>query len=216
MPNPLDKLFNDEDIIGKLKKWMPYFFQMAELECSRAGKIGMEVGSVREKIVIAFLMYQFGSKNVDTNIPITEPEIDVRFFGLPVSIKTMTGKRIGALKLIWTVDAEQALQFSKKYNPSYDMILIQVNWDAIGSGALYHFPLDTQVTVFKKLGRAAYIKLPKKGTNPRGVEMSKEASRALAIASGTQKISIKWEKKWIPFDPHRKWVDLWKKHAGDT
>lgn len=216
MPNSLDKVFKDESIQHKLKEWLPYFFQMAELECSRAGKIGMEVGSVREKIIIAFLIYQFGAKNVNTNIPITEPEIDFKFFELPVSVKSMTGKYLSSLKLIWTVDPSQALKFSKHYKPSCDILLAHVNWNENSSGALYHFPLTTQVEVFKNLGRDSYITLPKQGTNPRGVEMSKEATRELAKAKGTQKLDIKWEKKWIPFDPHRRWIELWKKYAGNT
>jgi len=215
MSSQLDKIFKSTKCASKLKDWLPYFFQMAEIECSRAGKIGMEVGSVREKIIISFLIYQFGSENVNASIPITKSEIDVEFFGMPISIKTMTGKRIGPLKLIWTVDAKQALEFRKKYNPAYDILLTHINWDDKKNGALYHFPLEAQKKVFKDLGRKAYIKLPKAGTNPRGVEMSKEASRALSIAKGTQKIEIKWEKKWIPFDPHQRWVDCWKTYAKD-
>ena len=54
----------------------------------------MEVGSVREKIIIALLIYKFGKENVETEIPITEPEVDVKLFGNPVSIKTIYGNRI--------------------------------------------------------------------------------------------------------------------------
>jgi len=43
MPNKIDELFSDNLIQEKL----PKLFQLAELESSRAGKIGMEVGSVR-------------------------------------------------------------------------------------------------------------------------------------------------------------------------
>ena len=41
----------------------------------------MEVGSLRERIIVALLIYKFGGVNVVTEIPITEPEIDVRLFG---------------------------------------------------------------------------------------------------------------------------------------
>lgn len=47
-----------------------------------------------------------GEVNVETEIPITEPEVDARLFGEPISIKTITGKGFGGVKLIWTVDAE--------------------------------------------------------------------------------------------------------------
>lgn len=101
-------------------------FQLAELESSRAGKIGMEVGSLREKIIILLLNYKFGEKYVETNIPITEPEVDVKLFNQPISIKTITGNN--GVKLIWTVDREKVLEFFQSYYPSCDIILVQINW----------------------------------------------------------------------------------------
>ncbi|MFX1536017.1 MAG: ThaI family type II restriction endonuclease, partial [Promethearchaeota archaeon] len=83
---------------------------MAEIECSRDGKIGMEVGSTREKILIALLIKYFGESRVITTIPITEPETDVIVDSTPISIKTITGK--GGVKVSWTVDAPSAEAFS--------------------------------------------------------------------------------------------------------
>jgi len=51
----------------------------------------MEVGSLRERIIVALLIYKFGEENVKTDIPITEPEVDVKLFNQPISIKTITG-----------------------------------------------------------------------------------------------------------------------------
>jgi hypothetical protein len=86
----------------------PNFLTLAELESSRAGKTGMEVGSVRERIIVALLIYKFGEANIETEIPITESEVDVKLFGEPVFVKTITGKSLGGVKLIWTVDAQKA------------------------------------------------------------------------------------------------------------
>lgn len=66
-------------------------FQLAEFESSRAGKTGMQVGSLREKILIALLIYKFGEKNVETEIPITEREVDVKLFGPPFLLKPLLG-----------------------------------------------------------------------------------------------------------------------------
>jgi hypothetical protein len=71
MSSHLAGMFEDEKLIEKIKTRLPYLFQVAELESSRAGKIGMEVGSLREKIIIALLIYKFGEENVETEIPIT-------------------------------------------------------------------------------------------------------------------------------------------------
>jgi len=110
----LVEIFEDRELIEKIKKRLPYLFQLAELDSSRAGKIGMEVGSLREKIIVALLIYKFGEENVETKMPITEPEVDVRLFGQPVSVKTLTGKRFGGVKLIWTVDAQKAKEFQER------------------------------------------------------------------------------------------------------
>jgi len=53
------------------------------------------------------LIYRFGEENVDTEIPTTEPETDVKLFGKLISIKTITGKDLTGVKLIWTVEAEK-------------------------------------------------------------------------------------------------------------
>ncbi len=69
---------------------MSKLFHIAEIESSRAGKIGMEVGSLRERIIMALFIYYFGDKAVKTDIPITCPEMDVMILDNPISIKTLT------------------------------------------------------------------------------------------------------------------------------
>ncbi|MCL4278874.1 MAG: ThaI family type II restriction endonuclease, partial [Ignavibacteriaceae bacterium] len=84
-------LFTEEKTIKKIQNKLPKLFQIAELESQRAGKVGMEVGSIRERIIVSLLVYKFGERNVETEIPITEPEVDVKLFGDSISIKTKTG-----------------------------------------------------------------------------------------------------------------------------
>ena len=205
----LSEIFSDVALKNKIKDKLPYLFQLAELESSRAGKLGMEVGSARERVIIALLMHKFGEKNVKTDVPITKAETDVLLFDEPISIKTMTGNKLGPVKLIWTVDAKKALEFSKNYNPSVDILLAHINWD--GEGAFYFFPAKEQMSILKKIGRENYIKLPKQGTNPRGVEMTGEAIDLLAKATGTQKVDIFWKRQKIDFNPYTKWVEHWEK-----
>jgi len=131
MSDRLIEIFEDEKLVEKIKRRLPYLFQLAELESSRAGKVGMEVGSVREKIIVALLIYKFGEANVETEIPITEPEVDVKLYGKPVSIKTITGRSLAGVKLIWTVDAQKAREFLENYYPTCDILLVQINWGSI-------------------------------------------------------------------------------------
>lgn len=208
MSNKLIEIFNDEKLINKIKSRLPYLFQLAELESSRAGKIGMEVGSLREKIIIALLIYRFGKENVETEIPITKSEIDVNLFGVPISIKTITGNKFGGVKLVWTVDAQKAMEFRKNYYPSYDLLLIQINWESVGG--FYYIPLESQRRLFDKIGREKYIQLPKPGTNPRGAEITKEALSTLVRDKDAKTIEILWKKIAIEFNPYKKWVDYWE------
>ena len=84
MLNKIDDLFTDDCVIRKIQKKLPKLFQLAELENSRAGKVGMEVGSVREKIIISLLFWKYGEKNVETEIPIAESEVDVKLNNNPI------------------------------------------------------------------------------------------------------------------------------------
>lgn len=208
MSTHLVQIFNDEKLVEKVKKRLPHLFQLAELESSRAGKTGMEVGSIREKIIVALLIHKFGEANVETEIPITEPEVDARLFGEPVSIKTITGKSFGGVKLIWTVDAQKAKEFRETYSPSCEILFVQINWGDLGG--FYYIPLETQQRLFSKIGKRNYIKLPKPGTNPRGVEITKEALSALVTDSGCKRIEINWQRTEIDFNPYKRWVDLWR------
>jgi hypothetical protein len=197
MSSHLLEIFEDEKLIEKIKRRLPYLFQLAELESSRAGKAGMEVGSVRERIIVALLIYKFGEINVETEIPITEPEVDAKLFGEPVSIKTITGKGFSGVKLIWTVDAEKAEEFRENYYPHYDILFVQINWN--GVGGFFYIPLNVQKEVFDKIGKRNYIKLPKPGTNPRGVEIAKEALSSLIRDDESKSIPINWLRTKIEF-----------------
>jgi hypothetical protein len=208
MSKQLIEIFEDEKLVEKIQRRLPYLFQLAELESSRAGKTGMEVGSVRERIIVALLIYKFGEANVETEIPITEPEIDTKLFGKPVSIKTITGKSFGGVKLIWTVDAQKAKEFSESYYPHCDILLVQINWN--NGGGFYYIPLEVQKKLFGKMGRQNYTKLPKPGTNPRGVEITKEALSNLVADGDTKKIIINWQRMKIEFNAYKRWVDLWR------
>ncbi len=208
MSTRLIEIFDDETLVAKIKRRLPYLFQLAELESSRAGKIGMEVGSVRERIIVAMLIYKYGNGNVETEVPITEAEVDVLLFGEPVSIKTITGKSFGGVKLVWTVDAQKAKTFRENYYPGCDMLLVQINWENIGG--LYYIPLEVQKRYFERIGRFNYIKLPKPGTNPRGVEITQEALTNLVEDNDSRNILINWQRTSIEYNSYKRWVDLWE------
>lgn len=208
MSSRLIEIFEDERLVEKVRTRLPYLFQLAELESSRAGTIGMQVGSAREGVIIGLLIYKFGEADVQTEIPITEPEVDVKLFGEPVSIKTITSKGFSGVKIVWTVDTQKAKEFRESYYPYCDILLVRINWD--GLGGFYYVPLEAQRRLFDEMGRRNYIKLPKPGTNPRGVEFTKEALSSLVEDSESQSIVIQWQRTKIDFSPYKRWVELWK------
>ena len=208
MTSHLAEIFEDEALISKIKRRLPYFYQLAELESSRAGKIGMQVGSLRENIIVALLIYKFGENNVNTDIPIIESEVDVELSGQPISIKTITGKSLSGVKPIWTVDAQKAKEFRENYYPRCDILLLQIVWNA--RGGFYYIPLEAQERLFDEMGRERYIKLPTPGTNPRGAEITKEALSQLVWDKETKVIDIFWQRSEIDYHPYKRWVDYWR------
>lgn len=216
MESRLVELFEDESLGDRVRSRLPFLFNIAELESSRAGIIGMEVGSTREKILVALLIYKFGEQNVETNISIRSPEIDLELFGNPISIKSITGT--GGVKVIWTVDAQKARAFFMDYTPRYEMLLAQIKWDmseedinkGIHPGGLFYIPVRAQKRVLEELGKDRYLKLPKAGTNPRGVEISKAGLLKLFEDRNSKCIEIIWRRSRIKYDPYKRWVDYWK------
>lgn len=147
MGSRLADIFRDEKLINKIQRQLPYMFQLAELESSRAGKVGMEVGVVREKVLIALLIYRFREENVSTDIPTAEPEVDVKLFDQPINIKTITG--LGGVKIVWTVDAQKAREFRETYVPKCDVLLALIRWE--GTGGLYYVSLEVQNKISESL-----------------------------------------------------------------
>lgn len=208
MSSRLIEIFQDDDLVEKIKKRLPYLFALAELESSRAGKIGMQVGSLRENIIIALLIYKFGENNVKTDIPITEQEVDVLLFERPISIKTISDKNLTGVKLIWTVDPYKAREYLDNYYPKSDILFIHIVWNKIGG--FYYIPLKIQENYFKKFGKENYIKLPKPGTNPRGVEINRDALSMLLREASTYGIDIFWKRTKIDYNAYQRWVDAWE------
>ncbi|MCS7253510.1 MAG: ThaI family type II restriction endonuclease [Armatimonadota bacterium] len=204
-------LFDDDAFNERIRRKLPLLFHIAEKHASRAGKVGMEVGVLREQILISMLIYKFGRPYVDVNTPSNFPEADVTLFGKPVSIKTVTvrSNNIPAIKLVWTVDWLKVESFVKAYEPRSDLLVAIIRWN--GTGGLFAIPVGAQREVLQTLGKERYLKLPPKGTNPRGVELSQEALAMLLRHKLTRHIEIKWERpsQYDDLEPYIRWLAYW-------
>ena len=216
LASPIDAIFLDNNLLEKIQRKLPSLFELAEQQASRAGRVGMEVGTIREQILIALLIYKFGEENVDLDIPINEQEIDVRVSGHPLSIKTVTAKSQGAppIKIIWTVDWDKVEEFKRNYEPRYDMILVIVSWGR--KGKFCGIPSQAQKEVFAKLGRERYLRFPKHGTNPRGVDICSEGVKELLKHPLTRCLEIEWKRSEgartgeLRLVPYKRWLEYWK------
>ncbi|RXA15708.1 type II restriction endonuclease subunit R [Methanosarcina sp. MSH10X1] len=201
----ISKISKDDILVSKIKVLLPKLFQIAEIESSRAGKIGMEVGTIRERIIVAMLIHKFGKEKIYTQLPATEPETDVILDGNEISIKTITGN--GGVKAVWTVDASKANEFIENYTPKCDIILVKICWGT-NDGGFFLIPLSVQKETLRMLNKG-YLKMPKAGTNPRGVEFSKNAMDRMLSHRDTMRIQVNWEKEKIEYDNYARWVDYW-------
>lgn len=62
------------------------------------------------------------------------------------------------------------------------------------------------------MGREKYVKLPKPGTNPRGVEITRESLTALINNENTYSIKLDWQRTKINYNPYKKWIDYWREN----
>lgn len=208
MKHPVEEIFEDQKLILKIQTKLPKLFYIAELESQRAGKTGMEVGSLRERILVALLIHKFGESNVNTEIPITETETDVIVKGFPLSIKTKSGKSLAGIKSVWTVDHESIKAYIRNYKPRMAILFAQINWN--NKGYLFFIPSEVQKKVFQSLSGDNYFKVYRAGTNPRGVEFSEKAMKMMLDDNSTKSIVIEWKKKIIDYNPFKRWVELWE------
>ena len=90
-----------------------------------------------------------------------------------------------------------------------NQILSSYNWNE--NGGIYFISKKAQFEVLTKYGKEFYFKLPKQGTNLRGVEITNNAMNKLIDHETTKVIKILWTRNENEdYTPYDRWVDLWK------
>tara|TARA_Y100001936_G_C16042769_1_gene652638 strand:- start:117 stop:761 length:645 start_codon:yes stop_codon:yes gene_type:complete len=206
----IDEIFNDKKLIKKIQIKLPIMFQEIEISCMRGGKIGMEVGKYRERPIIALLIYKFGKDAVEYEISDTEPETDVIVSSEKISLKSISNSSLAGIKVSWTVDWDSVKKFIENFSPSTHLIIIQILWNK--KGKIIFIPNQVQKNVLSKIGREKFFKVPKQGTNPRGVEFSKNAIQEMILEPETKEIEIEWKRSLeLKYNPYEEWVEKWKR-----
>ena len=194
---------------GRIIKVLPTLFNMVELENRRGKKLGMEVGTARERVLIALFMYIYGPDKIEFP-PSTSPELDVLVDGHPVSIKTKSSSGFSGVKLVWTVDWGGISTFLASYRPASHLLYINILWGKTGSFSL--IPQHLQAQTLQEIGIDRYTKVPPQDTNPRGVEISSEALALLLHDRDTQTLPIEWHRDTSLLGEralYHRWIELW-------
>lgn len=204
MNKKLVEKFEDDGFIKNVQANFPRMFHITELENSKNKRVGMEAGIQREKIIIEMFKYECGRGNVMNVLPKSAGhEVDVMLFGEPLSIKTLTGKIKAGFKLKWISDEKVIKKFHEEYYPSCDILFAWIKWNTYKG--IYYIPVEDQIKIFEEVGRDVYLKVPKTGTNSRGVEIRKHILLKLINNGMTPQIKIGWEKSKINDISHEEW-----------
>jgi hypothetical protein len=169
----------------------------------------MEVGTARERVLIALFMYVYGHDKIEFP-PSTSPELDVLVNDQPISIKTKSGGGLSGVKIVWTVDWEAIEGFLASYHPTSHILYVNIQWGETGRFSL--IPQHVQAQTLQDLGIDHYTKVPPRGTNPRGIEISSAALGRLLNHPDTQSLPVEWRR-----DPsllveralYGRWMELW-------
>lgn len=191
---------------------LPTLFNIVDKENRRGNKLNMGVGFARERILVALFMYVYGKGSVKFPAEISH-KMDIKVNGHPVSIKTKTGRGTAGVKLVWTSDREKINKFCSSYRPASELLYVNIIWNS--TGRFYLVPLSAQIEIYNELTPEGYMKLPREGTNSRGVEISYKAMRKLLSHSATRSMEIQWNedtslpggKEWTPY---KRWLESWE------
>ena len=208
--NDLLALFTKDEIVTTIQEKLPKLFYTAEIESRRSNqRLGMEIGIVRERIIISLLMKYLGERNISHDIPIDRHETDVMINNQPISIKTITSRRPKGVKILWTSDADKVTSFINKYEATCDLIYVHINWGRIGG--IHFIPKQVQNQLLNNIGKEKYFKIPKLGTSSKGVEISNSSITSLINHKNTSTIEITWNKPIVKetYCPFARWKKMW-------
>jgi hypothetical protein len=115
----------------KYVKGLITLYQSSQMECSRSSGLTPEVGSSRERDLIASFVSNL-ELNVNYNIT-NDKEEDVIINDLKLSIKHSSNKSKSqsGIKIIWTVDSEKRNEFLKNFTFNCDIIIVYVRFSEI-------------------------------------------------------------------------------------
>lgn len=171
-----NELFNHFQKVDNIKGLIS-LYQSSQTECSRSAGLTPEVGSSRERDVIASFLHNEGL-TVVYDIP-NKSEEDVIVNTKKISIKHSSNKKnsCSGIKIVWTVDESQRLKFVNKFVFSCDLLIIFVRFDRdIVNGELVILYIEQTTLIHQQ--QLCYIRNEEifkcLSGNSRGIELHKK------------------------------------------
>lgn len=188
-------LFSSDDFKEYMQKFWPKFVAIANAMSTHNGRIGQEVGKLRERALI-YLLYRFLGEDIDecpiddSDVGVHEKEKDVSIFDRDVSIKTLTGKngKYSPLKLSWVDDQDKAKEFIDNFKPTCDLLVACIDWGNVAN--IYYIDCETQTTVLDSLPSDKRLVLAKGYT--KGTRLHSQAWLEMLQHENTLKLPINW------------------------
>lgn len=212
MNKKLANLLSSQEAVKTLREGLPLAFEIAEFESNRVrldpetglGKliIGQEVGFLRERILLSFLITQLGDEMV--RLPSPEQRIvNASVAGRPLDIKTVTGRTSITAK--WTADNFAAEKVRRNFEFVSDMLLTRIWW-GLDRESLFYIPVDVLIEIADSKPNYLYSDT---GTNNRGVKVRSAFMKEAEEHPDTVKVSINWKRQngtfTHPIDKYKKY-----------
>ena len=107
-----------------------YLYQLSHYENQRNNRLTAEVGTSREKDIIAYMIFILNKSNVQYKID-NEKEEDIIVNGRKISIKHSSNKTCSSssIKVQWTENRNIQNKLMKKFHFKCDILLIYVRFD---------------------------------------------------------------------------------------
>ena len=201
--NPhLIQLFESEARLHRLSRRLPLAFEIVRNEVPSGNPA---VGILREHVLTAFFIDEFGVENIQIPDDGIRRGYDLKIHDHKLSIKTTT--RTSAVKVLWTVDPLQVgREISRDYEPDCDMFLVNIFWKQ-SRKSIFYIPVEVQQRVHQELGDD-YLSA-KVGTNHRGISITSAAMRCLKDSDQTLSAEVNWLESGLTNSPYARWREYW-------
>lgn len=196
------ELFHDEPRIARLAKGLPQAFEMADIEMPGGNPA---VGIIREFILTGYFITEFGN-HIGIQHSGNKRGVDISLHGSPLSI--MTVKRNAEVKLLWTADTQKVNDEISQSRPKmFDIFLVNIFWEKT-EDSIFYIPAEVQSEIHAGLGEDYYT--ARKGTNHRGVAISRKAMDMLKADSRVLKRAVSWQKVGLTYSRYDRWEAFWQ------